>query len=200
MTSAVQHNTAQERGSGVTRPPEPRYLMVGKVHRPHGVRGEVRVGIVSDHPTRLKDHAYFYLSSPESPEVVQRHQVEKARIHGKVLLLKLAGYDDRDRADELRGALVQIPVEKAAPLEEGEYYYHQLIGIEVETEEGQSLGRIVEVLETKANDVYIVHGPRGEVLIPAISDVVRELNVELGKIVVRPLRGMLTPARGSESE
>ena len=182
------------------RPPEPRYLVVGRVRRPHGVRGEVRVEIVSDRPTRLKDFSHYYLSSPKSPEVVRRYPVERARIHGKVLLLKLAGCDDRDAADRLRDELVQIPIDQAAPLEEGEYYYHQLIDIEVQTEEGQSLGRIVEVLETKANDVYIVHGAHGEVLIPAIRDVVRELNLELGTIVVRPLKGMLAATPGAESE
>ena len=184
----------------MTRLSEPRYLVVGQVLRPHGVRGEVRVGIISDRPSRLKDYPHFYLASPACPELVQRYSVERARIHGKVLLLKLDGCDDRDAADRLRGTLVQIRFEEAVPLEEGEYYYHQLIGVEVKTEEGHSLGRIVEVLETKANDVYIVHGPCGEVLIPAIRDVVRELNLELGIIVVHPMKGMLaaTPGAGSE--
>ena len=87
--------------------------------------------------------------------------------------------------------LVQISIEDAAPLEEGEYYHFQVIGVEVEMESGERLGRVTEVLETGANDVYVVRGPRGEVLIPAIESVVRVLDLEAGRMVVSPLPGML---------
>ena len=149
--------------------------MVGRVSRPHGVRGEVRVEIVTGYPERLAQHAHFYLAYPDSPATVQRHPVEGLRFHREALLLKLGGCDDRNGAEELRGMLVQVPTEEAVPLEEGEYYHFQIIGAAVETESGETLGRVVEVLETGANDVYVVRGPRGEVLVPAIESVVREL-------------------------
>jgi len=107
------------------------------------------------------------------------------------LLLKLGGCDDRNGADELRGMLVQIPLKEAAPLEEGEYYHFQLIGVRVETESGEWLGQVVEVLETGANDVYVVRGPWGEVLLPAVNDVILELDLELRRMVVHLLPGML---------
>jgi len=160
--------------------------------RPHGVRGELRVKIITGHPEQLGRHAYFYLASPASPEVVQRYPVEKLRRHkNKVLLLKLGGCDDRIAAEELRGMLVQIPIEEAVPLEEGEYYHFQLIGVRVETEAGKFLGRIVEVLETGANDVYVVRGPRGEMLLPAVEDVVLELDLDSKRMEVHLLPGML---------
>ena len=171
--------------------PEPRYLAVGRVLRPHGVRGEVRVQVLTDFPERLEQHAVFYLAHPDSPEDVQRRPVDSMRFHQQLLLLKLEGCDDRNEAEELRDLLVQIPIEEAAPLEEGEYYHFQVLGVEVETESGESLGRVTEVLETGANDVYIVRGPRGEVLIPAIESVVRVLDVEAKRMVVSPLPGML---------
>lgn len=166
-------------------------MALGRILRPHGVRGELRVEILTDYPERLGQHAYLYLASPDAPEAVQRYAVEKWRRHRRVLLLKLGGCDDRNSADELRGQLVQIPLEEAVPLEEGEYYHFQLIGVRVETENGEALGRIAEVLETRANDVYVVRGPRGEVLLPAVEDVILELDLRLRRMVVHLLPGML---------
>ena len=171
--------------------PEPRYLVVGRVLRPHGVRGELRVGILTAYPERLVLHAHFLLAAPDSPEVVRRYPVEKMRQHKGVLLLKSGGCDDRNAAEELRGMLVQIPIEDAVPLEEDEYYHFQLVGVTVETEGGERLGQVVDVVETGANDVYVVRGPRGEVLLPAIDDVVLDLDLESRRMVVRPLPDML---------
>jgi 16S rRNA processing protein RimM len=164
--------------------------VVGRVSRPHGVRGEVRVEIVTGYPERLAQRAHFYLARPDS-DAVQRYPVEGLRFHRGTLLLKLGGCDDRNGADELRGMLVQIPTEEAVPLDEGEYYHFQIIGAAVETESGEALGRVVEVLETGANDVYVVRGPRGEVLVPAIESVVRALALDAKRVVIRPLPGML---------
>jgi 16S rRNA processing protein RimM len=155
------------------------------------VLGELRVEIITHYPERLAQHACFYLARPEAPEVARRYRVEGLRFHRNVLLLKLNGCDDRNAADELRGLLVQIPVEEAVPLEEGEYYLFQLVGVRVETESGEWLGHIVDVIETGANDVYVVHGPRGEVLLPAIDDVVRALDLESKHMVVHVLPGLL---------
>jgi 16S rRNA processing protein RimM len=150
----------------------------------------VRVEIVTGYPERLAQHAHFYLARPDS-DAVQRYPVEGLRFHRGTLLLKLGGCDDRNKAEELRGMLVQIPTKEAMPLEEGEYYHFQIIGAAVETESGEALGRVVEVLETGANDVYVVRGPRGEVLVPAIESVVRELDPDAKRVVIRPLPGML---------
>ena len=191
MSAATQRDSGSEGGSGGARIPEPRYLAVGRILRPHGIRGELRVGILTNYPERLGQHAYFYLASPDLPEIARRYPVEKLRRHKKVLLLKLGGCDDRNAAEELRGQLVQIPIEEAVPLEEGEYYYFQLIGVRVEAESGESLGQVVDVLETGANDVYVVRGPQGEVLLPAVKDVVLKLDLEAKQMVVNLLPGML---------
>jgi 16S rRNA processing protein RimM len=149
------------------------------------------VQVLTDFPERLVQHAAFYFAHPKSPEDAQRRSVEGMRFHQQLLLLKLEGCNDRNDAEELRDLLVQIPIDEAAPLEEGEYYHFQLIGVEVMTESGEGLGRVTEVLETGANDVYVVRGSRGEVLIPAIESVVRELDLETNRMVVSPLPGML---------
>lgn len=172
--------------------PGPRYFVIGRVLRPHGVRGELRVEITTDRPEQLRRHTHFYLARPESPETVRRCPIEKSRQHKGVLLLKLEGCDDRNGADELRGMLVQIPTEEAEPLGEGEYYHFQLIGLAVETESGERLGQVVEVLETGANDVYVVRGIRGEVLLPAVDDVIRAIDLESKRMMVRLLPGMMS--------
>jgi len=192
MGAFAQHDNKSTGGSGEVSAPEPRYLIVGRVLRPHGVRGELRVKIITDYPERLGEHTHFYLSHPGSPEAARRYPVEKLRFHKKVLLLKLGGCDGRDDAEELRDMLVQIPVADAIPLEEGEYFLFQLIGVSVEREDGEWLGRVAEVIDTGANNVYVVQGPRGEVLLPALDDVVLDLDLESKRMVVRLLPGTLT--------
>ena len=156
------------------------------MRRPHGVRGELRVELLTDYPERLSQHEVLYLGPEPRP-----YPLESVRFHKDVALVKLVGCEDRDQADLLRGQLVQVPIEDAVPLDEGEYYDFQIIGAEVVTEEGESLGQVAEVLETQANDVYIVLGPRGEVLIPAVEHVVQEIDLEAGRIVIRPIPGLL---------
>ncbi|HEC34113.1 MAG TPA: 16S rRNA processing protein RimM [Chloroflexi bacterium] len=175
------------KGSGPPpRPAEPRFLAVGRVLRPHGVRGELRVGLLTDYPERLSLHRLLYLGAEPRP-----YEVEGVRFHQGAALIKLVGCDDRNEAEGLRGQLVQIPIEAAIPLEKGEYYHFQIVGVEVVTDEGESLGLVAEVLDTGANDVYLVRGPRGEVLIPAIEEVVRELDLEARRMVVTLLPGLL---------
>jgi 16S rRNA processing protein RimM len=170
--------------------PEPRYLAVGRILRPHGIRGELRVEVITGSPEWLDQHAHFFLASPDHPEAVRCYPVEKMRWHRGGLLLKLGGCDDRNSADELRGMLVQIPIEEAVPLEEGEYYHFQLLGVRVETEDGEWLGQVVQVLETGAHDVYVVRGSRGEILLPAVDEVVLELDLDSKRMVVHLLPGM----------
>jgi 16S rRNA processing protein RimM len=180
-----------QQGSGAEGNPEPSHIIVGRVRRPHGIRGEVRVEILTDYPERLVQRDSLYLAHPQSPDNVERYPLESVRPHKGILLIKLGGCDDRDAAEELRGMLVQIPLEEAVPLEEGEYYYFQLMGMDVETEAGEWLGRVADVVEGGAHDVYIIHGPRGEILLPAIEDVILELDIEREKMVVHLLPGML---------
>lgn len=182
---------SHRQGSGASRDPEPSYVVVGQVRRPHGIGGEVRVEILTDYPERLVQHDYLYLAHPQSPDEVEVYALESVRPHKGILLIKLGGCDDRDAAEEFRGMLVQIPLEEAVPLEEGEYYYFQLIDMDVETETGEWLGRVADVVEAGAHDVYIVRGPRGEILLPAIEDVILELDTERREMVVHLLPGML---------
>jgi 16S rRNA processing protein RimM len=155
------------------------------------VRGELRVEIVSGSPDLLDRHQSFILSSPREPESGEEFGVERVRLHAGILLLKLHGCESRNAAEQMRGMLVQIPTETAVPLEGDEYYEFQIIGLTVETDNGLTLGKIVQVLETGANDVYVVRGPSGEVLLPAVDDVVREVDTAARRMVVHLIPGLL---------
>jgi 16S rRNA processing protein RimM len=116
-----------------------------------------------------------------------------------MMLLQLEGVADRDAAERLRGALVQIAIQDALPLDEGEYYEYQVVGIEVETEAGEPLGEIVEVLNLpEANDVFVVAGERGEVLLPVTQEVVVDLDLEARRLVVHLLPGLLDDEEDQE--
>jgi 16S rRNA processing protein RimM len=117
--------------------------------------------------------------------------VEGARVHGSQVLLKLVGCDDRNAADSLRGEWLQVPEAEGIPLEEGEYYLYQLEGLAVYSEEGQHLGRLVEVLETKANNVFVINGPLGEVLLPDTPEIIKQIDFENGRMTVYLMPGLL---------
>jgi 16S rRNA processing protein RimM len=148
----------------------------------------LRVGLLTDYPERLVQvHRTLYLGAENRP-----YAVERVRLQKNAALIKLAGCDDRNAAEAFRGQFVQIPVEAAVPLEEGEYYHYQLVGVTVVTDQGEDLGLVTEVLDTSgANDVYVVRGPRGELLIPATAEAVRELDLEARRMVVTILPGLL---------
>src|SRR5690606_29284740 len=118
--------------------------------------------------------------------------VSSARRHRNGLILRCEAVRDRDEADALRDRWVLVPLEDAVPLEEGEYYLFQLIGLEVVTVDGERLGALEEVIETGANDVYVVRGgPRGEVLIPAAPHMVIDIDFEARRVTVDPPDGLL---------
>ena len=177
----------QERASVILQNQEgPRFLVIGEVLRPQGVRGEVKARVLTDFPERFRVLKRAYLGQTLRPVTV-----EGVRFHQGCVLLKFAGYDDRTAAESLRGALVQIPIEEAMLLEEDEYYLYQIVGLAVWTVQGEYLGQVREVLVTGSNDVYIVRGPKGEILLPAIEEVIREVDLEAGRLTVMLLEGLV---------
>lgn len=184
--------TGQGGGSGGQgRAPEPRYLAVGLVIGAHGVRGELKVEILTEDPRRFRLLRRVFLG-PEGQEPAP-WPLKSYRMHKGRLLLQLEGCDNRTIAESMRGYLVQVPLEEAIPLNEGEYYEHQILGLDVWTEAGEYLGQVVEILYTGANDVYVIQDPesrRPEILIPAIQDVVLAVDLAAGRLVVRPIEGL----------
>jgi 16S rRNA processing protein RimM len=174
------------RGSGKQRVPEPRFLAIARVVKPWGVHGDLKLEVLTGFPDQVERLKRVYLGSKAVP-----HDVARFHWHGDELLLQLADVRDRNAAERLRDQLVQIPRGEAVPLKPGEYYEHQILGLYVTTSEGEPLGQVVEVLATGANDVYVVRGPRGEVLLPARIEVVRSIDLEAGRMTVTLLPGLV---------
>ncbi len=192
QSTADRRTTETDRGSGEQgRAPEPRFLAIGQVVGAHGVRGELRVEILTYDPHRFGRLQQVFVGLEGQDPVAW--SVEGYRLHRGRALLKLATCDDRTTAETLRGVLLQVPLEEALPLEEGEYYEHQIVGLEVWSVAGEHLGEVIEILYTGANDVYLVRSAcpgRREILIPAIEEVVREIDLESGRLVVELLEGL----------
>jgi 16S rRNA processing protein RimM len=147
----------------------------------------LRLEILTDYPERLAQLDVVYVGRDP-----RRYEVAGCRLHQGIALLKLTGIDDRTAADALRGEMVFVAMEDAVPLEDHEVYEHQVEGLQVVTEDGVALGTIAEVLSVSgANDVFVVRGARGEILIPVIEDVIVSVDMGMGRLIIRVLPGLL---------
>ena len=158
-------------------------IIIGEVVGVHGVRGAVRVAPVTDFPDRLLGLAEVVLVSGGAARPVR---VERSSRSGRVVLMKFQGTGTRGAAEALRGATVEIPARDAVPLPPGQFYTFQVIGLEVRTPEGKAVGRVVDILRTGSNDVYVVRPPEGgEILLPAVDSVVQRIDIGAGELVAR---------------
>jgi 16S rRNA processing protein RimM len=127
----------------------------------------------------------------------ERRVIESCRWQKEMAYLKLSGVDDRNAASALRERFLVVPESELEPLPEGQYYRFQLIGLKVRTTAGAPLGRVNDVLTTGANDVYIVQGERGEILVPATDEVIAEIDLEHGEMVIEEVPGLIPePPKG----
>lgn len=183
---------------------EPERLVVGRVAKAHGIRGEVAVDVVSDAPDRFAPGSRVIVegharAGPEGP-IRQEAEltVSAARPHQGRLLVRFEEVPDRTTAEALRGATLSIIVAEARTLPEGSFYPHQLEGLTVLDEAGATLGRMVRVEENPASDLWVVHDGAREVLVPAVRAIVRAVDLDAGVIVLSPPEGLFgRPDRGS---
>ncbi len=168
--------------TGSPAPGEPAFLVVGRFRRPHGVAGEIMFEVLTDFPNRLGPGRQYFVGETHRPILIRsRRAVEKG------LLLMMEGYDDCDQVAALTNELLYVSSDSLPPLPEGEYYHHQLIGMRVEDGAGQVLGKISEILETGATNVYIIRSEEGkDLLIPATEPFVQEIDLEKGVMRVNP--------------
>jgi 16S rRNA processing protein RimM len=159
-------------------------VAVGWILGPHGTSGEVRVRVFSDVPHRF-DQGENLCCNGQSYRIA----ATTGRRSNQVIL-KLDGIDDSDAARGLIGQWLTAPTDSAPQLPEGEYFHYQLLGLRVVTEEHEELGAVAEIIQTGSNDVYVVSGEGGEVLVPAIAQVVRRVDLEQGVMVVRLMEGL----------
>lgn len=149
------------------------HIVVGRIRSAWGLRGDVGVEALSDVPTRFDPGSVLHLRGKPT-------RIERSRRSKRGLLVKLDAVHDRTQADALRGEELTVPPDQLDPLPEGVYYHFQIIGMQVESRDGEPLGVVKEIITTGGNDVYVIAKQgRRDVLIPAIPDVV--LNVDLAK-------------------
>jgi len=172
-------------GFGAARQ-QPSFLAVGRIVRPHGIRGALLVAPISEQLLGLNAGAEIRLGADRTPMILL-----ELRRHGSRWLLWLEGIDSRERAEDLRGQDIALPLADVPPLPEGTFYYWQIMGLRVVSDEGTALGTIVDVLETGANDVYVVRDEAGEeLLLPAIESVILEVNLEEDELKVHLIPGL----------
>jgi 16S rRNA processing protein RimM len=199
---------------------QPDSLIIGEIVAPFGVKGEVKVNILTEFPDRFnKLEAVIIVPGNQGPGTRDQRAVEDRRVgktegsmpsepfraprgaawfsieavraHKGQALVKLAGVDDANSAETLRGYLVMVPIEQARKLPRGSYYLYQIEGLDVYTTGGELVGKIEEVLSMAANDVYVVRGPgvddpTGELLVPAVKEIVKKIDVDGGRVVIQP--------------
>ena len=168
-------------------------LVVGRVVKAHGINGEVVVEIRTDDPA-ARFAAGNTLRAKESRGGGQERSyvVDDAREHGGRLLVRLAGVDDRDGADALRGSLFVVDSDDLPPIDEPDTYYdHQLEGLQVRTTTGHDVGVVAEVLHTAAGELLAVRRDSGEALVPFVSAIVTSVSLDDGVVEIDPPEGLL---------
>jgi 16S rRNA processing protein RimM len=165
----------------------PEYLVVGYLRRPHGLHGEMVMEVHTDFPERLTSGSEVYVG-----DSYQKILVTDARYHNEGLLIKFQGLETPEQAGRYRNQSVYVSAANRPVLPKGQYYHHELIGFKVVNEKDKSIGILTEIMQTGANDVYVVRQDNGrEVLLPVIASVVIAVETEKRQIRVKPLPGLL---------
>ena len=169
---------------GGTYEPKPGFILIGQVSSSWGLKGEVRVYPLTDFPERFSAGNSFLVDGV-------KRKIEWTKSSKGGVILKLEGINSPEEALELRHKTLEIPENELHELPEGVYYQFQIIGLEVWSISGDLLGKIREILTTAANDIYVMESAGKDVLIPAIPDVVKSIDLESGKITIEPIEGLL---------
>ncbi|MEH7015009.1 MULTISPECIES: ribosome maturation factor RimM [Bacillus] len=169
-----------------------KWFNVGKIVNTHGVKGEVRVISRTDFPEeryKIGNTLYIWQEKEAEPLAVK---VTSHRQHKSFDLLTFEGYNNVNEVEQLKGSLLKVPEEQLGDLAEGEYYYHEIIGCTVVTEDGETIGTIKEILSPGANDVWVIKQPKGQdVLIPYIEEVVLQVNIDEKLVTIQVMEGLL---------
>ena len=164
---------------------EPEFITIGKIIAPWGIKGKLKVEVVTDFPQRFTPSSKIYINR-------QPMTINSTEWHKRKAIIKLNTIDSIEDAQRLRGQPVEIHRSQVYPLPEGQYYHFQLIGLEVWTTEGELLGNVTEILTAESNDNYVVRGAKGEILIPAIEDVIKSIDLDKGRMVIEAIEGLLS--------
>ncbi len=162
-------------------------FVVGKIVKPQGIRGEVKAKIITSFPEHFKELTTLYVDN----NGYQAYSVDHVRISDRFVFIKFEGVDSRSDAEALRNMYLYIPEEELRELEADSFYVHDLIGVQVLSEQGRLLGRIKDVNSYAGNDVYTIEDDEGaEHMIPAIKDIVIDVDIQKKTMTIRLLDGL----------
>ncbi|MGI6491636.1 MAG: 16S rRNA processing protein RimM [Peptococcaceae bacterium] len=159
------------------------FIRIGKILKSQGHRGAVRVLPLTDFPDRFLDMKLARVRVPDGYKVIE-YTIEDVRPHGKFMTIKFKEINDMDMADRLRGSYIEVSRQELVPLQEDSYYIFDIVGLSVYDAAENYLGKITDVLQTGANDVYVVETGGKPLLLPALKGVVREVDLQGGRMLV----------------
>lgn len=164
------------------------YLEIGQIVNTHGIKGMIKVKPFTDD---IKEFEYFKKIYIENKTGRKEYKIDEVKYHKDMVILKLNGIDRIEDAENLKNSYIIILREDAIPLKENEYYIVDLLGLEVYTDEGILLGNLDDIYNTGSNDIYVVKDEFGkQILLPAISDVIKKIDIENKRIIVHLLEGL----------
>lgn len=163
-------------------------VSVGRVVKPHGIRGAFKVAPLIERTDRIIKALKVFVRTGESAGMWM--DVEWGRVQGESIVLKLKGIDDRNQAEEYRKADIQLPEIDDDVLPEGTYIASSLIGFHAVSEDGKTIGTVVDILNMPAQDVFVVKSEKGEILIPAVKAFIVHVDVEAKRIIISWIEGL----------
>jgi 16S rRNA processing protein RimM len=164
-------------------------LLVGRVIRPHGLEGLLRIRSYAQSERSFLNAGTIFLKL-DSGEI-HEFTVLSVRPHKNIFLMKLRSLNSLQEAEKYRGAEILISKDSVLEKEEDEYFWHELIGLRVYLNTGRYIGTISQILQTGSNDIYVVQEGDAEVLIPAIHDIVEEIDLSNRKMIICEMEGLL---------
>ena len=165
-----------------------RMITIGKISKIHGRKRELKCLVLTDFPERFFDLERVFLEKDDDIRLVH---VDGVRFHKNSAILSFEEVHNLNEAEELKGYYLKIPENEAILLPEGHFFMHEIMGIDVYTDEGEHLGQIEDILTTGSNDVYVVGRGSDEILIPSIQDVVKEIDLDEKKMTIHIIEGLL---------
>lgn len=162
------------------------YIQIGKIVNTQGIRGEIKIIPLTDDPKRYEDLTKVYVEGE-----VGEFEIERVWYKKNFVILKFKNYNNINEVLNFKNRFILIHEEDAVQLPEDTYFIHQIIGLKVYHFNGNEIGEIIDVIQPGGNDVYVVKNSKKDILIPAIKEVVKEINIDEGKVIIDPIEGMI---------
>lgn len=164
-------------------------LEIGQIINTFGIKGEVKVFPLTDDIKRFDNLETVYVKTKKESQL---YNIESIKYHKNFVLIKFKGINTVEQAEILRNSYLEVDREQAIPLNEGEYFIADLIGLEVYSDEGKLIGKVDDIYNTGANDIYVVKDDLGkQTLLPGIKDVIKNVDLEKGQIIVHLIPGLI---------